>query len=117
MNCIIESLDKVGERGQTEKTGWWRNHLQAWSSPRGVERGITGLFKAAADYADTHKARFETPIGEDYFLGTDGFLPLIKAIRVFLNGELGRLDGGTLDALLFAMLEEAGFTEADKDEI
>ena len=116
MDCISESLNKTDGTAFKENK-WGARHVSAWMNPRGQERAIVGLFRSAADYADTHKERFETPIGEDYFLGAEGFLPLIKSIRVFLNGELGRLDGGTLDALLFAMLKEAGFNEQDIDGI
>ena len=115
MDCIQESLNRTDGKAFKENK-WGARHVSAWMNPRGQERAIVGLFKSAADYADTHKERFESPVGKDGVLHV-GFLQIIGGIRVFLNGELGRLDGGTLDALLFAMLKEAGFNEQDIDGI
>jgi hypothetical protein len=73
-----------------------------------MERPIVGFITALADYGDAHKERFESDIGDDYVLGKD-WMDILKATRGLLNGELGRLDGGTLDGMLCGLATLAGF--------
>lgn len=93
--------------------GWGDRHVRAWQAPCGPERPIRSLIVGLAQYADTHRDRFESDISEDYLLGRDYWLSMWKGARGLLNGELGRLDGGTLDGLLIDILEAAGFEEGD----
>lgn len=72
------------------------------------EHAIGRAIGAWCDYARNHAERFGSPIGQDYVLGPAwarwGF-----ALRELLNGELGRLDGGTLDTILHDNLAEQGY--------
>lgn len=71
-------------------------------------------------YAKAHKARFESPLAEDYFLGPQ-WLEAVKGIRALLNGdgavahELGRTtdskDNGACEGMFWAALEAAGFAD------
>jgi len=90
------------------KRGWKRRHLSAVMRPQGPERGIMDLFQGWLLYADYHKERFKGGIGEDYFLGPE-WVKIGLAIRTLLNGELGRLNGGTLDAVILDTLSAEGF--------
>lgn len=63
------------------------------------EAGIVHLIRGWAEYADAHFHRFESTIGEDSVLGEE-WAQIGSALRGLLNGELGRLDGGTLDGLI-----------------
>jgi hypothetical protein len=45
---------------------------------------------------------------DDGFLGP-AFVEIARSLLVLLNGELGRFDGGTLDALVRAIAAENGF--------
>jgi hypothetical protein len=92
-------------------TGWGKRHTLAW------EKGVHGDFNTSAlpmmirgwaKYADDHSAVFGSTIGEDYVLG-DEWETIGRAIRGLLNGELGGLDGGTVDGLICEMLEAEGF--------
>lgn len=67
---------------------------------------VSALF-AWALYADDHRARYESPIGEDGVLGPK-WRAIGLALRGLLNGELGRLDGGTLDAFILDTLKAEG---------
>jgi hypothetical protein len=66
------------------------------------------MLRGLARYADAHFRRFESPIGKDYFLGVY-WGEALRGVRGMLNGELGRLDAGTLDATILAMYKAAGF--------
>jgi len=92
---------------------WGKRHSLAWRAPTSTEAPIVAMYEALAQYADHHFVRFESKVGEDGVLGP-AWLNIAKAVRVLLNGETGRLDCGTLDGLLFDMVEAAGF---DKDEL
>jgi len=59
-------------------------------------------------YADRHQARYHSGIGADGVLG-DEWAALGHAILGLLNGETGRLDCGTLDALIRGTLVAEGF--------
>lgn len=86
---------------------WGARHCGAWANPKPQELPIVRMIEAAAVYADNHKARFESPLGEDSFLGPE-WGKIVKAIRALLNGECGRLDCGTVDSLLLDMLNAEG---------
>lgn len=91
---------------------WGLRHAQAWASPNGFEAGIVGLLKALANYADQHLARYESRIGEDGVIGT-AWAEALGAARTMLNGELGRLDGGTLDHSICEMATAEGISPED----
>ena len=114
MTCtetIRSSIAKVRSK-KFQENAWGARHADAFDSPRGMERPIVGLYRALAEYADTHLARYASPIGDDGVLG-DEWMQMLKALGGLLNGELGRLDGGTLDALRYALAETAGFTREE----
>ena len=91
-------------------TDWKTRHDEARRTPRDpIERALVGLLNNARLYAVTHEARYHAPIGEDYVLGP-AVQDILTAIRVLLNGELGRLDGGELDRELVTLAEAHGLT-------
>jgi len=96
---INDSLDKTGPKSFKENR-WGQQHCRAWQTQPPIVRMITG----AAMYADTHRKRYGSSIGEDGFLGPQ-WEAIIRGIRALLNGECGELDCGTLDSLLCEMLE------------
>lgn len=91
---------------------WGQRHADAILYPKGFEAPIVRLLDALTLYADEHKARYEAPIADDGVLGQE-WLAIAKAVRGLLNGELGRLDGGTLDTLLYDLTEAAGFKRSE----
>ena len=88
--------------------GWQDRHLSALYTPHGSEQPIFGLIYAWARYADRHRERYESGVGEDGVLGTS-WAAIGSHIRALLNGELGRFDGGTLDSFLYSTLAAEGF--------
>ena len=83
-------------------------HQKAITAPRGPEVGVVSLLRGWLQYADTHKARYDSGIGEDYVLGED-WRKMGFCLIGLLNGELGRLDGGSLDSLIRDTLKAEGF--------
>jgi len=94
--------------------GWQVQHRSAvlnapltYPNPS-LEASMVRAIGAWCDYAIAHAAAYERQIGQDYVLGVAwarwGF-----ALRELLNGDLGRLDGGTLDAIIHDNLAEQGF--------
>lgn len=87
-------------------------HEKAWTYPRdGFERALQGFIMALGDYADAHRARYGTPIAQDYVLG-EYWRDIARSVLGLLDGESGRFDCGTLDSSVRDLGKEAGF-EAD----
>jgi hypothetical protein len=96
---------------QGPNTGGWRDrHIQAVNAPRGPERAIVAGLRAWCDYAVLHATRYESEIGDDGVLGP-AWEQWGRALRTLLNGETGRLDCGTLDAIILDNLITQGFGE------
>lgn len=95
---------------------WAHRHVTAIHNPRGApnssEEAIVKALRAWNDYAHAHKARFDSEIGEDRVLGP-AWAQWGGALRTLLNGDLGRLDGGTLDHIISSNLSEQGFDPND----
>jgi hypothetical protein len=77
------------------------------TDPNGIESPIINLLKVLDTYERNHVTRYDSAIANDYALGA-AWLEIAK-----LNGELGRLDAGTLDGILLDMVVTAGFSESD----
>ena len=92
----------------TLQTGWDRRHNAAMISPKGVEVGIVAMLNGLEAYIEDYEQRFEGSIFHDSVLGADGIVQIAKGIRVLLNGELGRLDAGTIDTRLCEVLKACG---------
>lgn len=99
-------------------TGWQERHRAEWARPtetreltngkRMGTRGIVGLIKAWAAYADDHMSAYGSGIGEDHVLGNE-WADIGYALLGMLNGELGAMDGGTLDRIIRESLDAEGF--------
>ena len=105
-------------RFTTPNTGGWQDrHHAAWFHPsNGGEVRIVRLIQALAQYADQHGVSEGCggKVGEDGYAGPY-WLDMVKAARKLLGMDTGRLDSGTLDGLLFDMVEAAGFKRDDLD--
>ena len=72
------------------------------------ERAMILMLRGWLEYAEAQKSAFDSNIGDDYVLGDEWF-KIGEALRGLLNGDLGRLDGGTLDTIIADNLNEQGF--------
>lgn len=84
-----------------------KEHVLAVGNPRGFEHAVLGLFLSLAEYADAHQAAYGSPVGEDLVLGDD-VEEIGHALLGLLNGDCGRLDCGTLDRAIRALLTDVG---------
>lgn len=101
----LDPILRMHESGSN--VDWMHRHLQAWHNPKPQERALKQLIEAWADYATQHFIRYLSHIGEDSFLSRP-FIATGNALIDMLNGELGRFDGGTLDALIREIATNAG---------
>jgi hypothetical protein len=108
-SLIEKSLTTVA-RKSTGQNQWGASHVAAWNKPHPVASMVRSLAKYADDYAE----RYESTLGSDYVLGK-AWLEMAKGTLTLLNGELGGLDGGTMDSLIRDMMRAAGFTEDEID--
>src|SRR5579871_6781152 len=88
------------------RNGWIDRHMSAVRCPNGgFERSLVDLINGWLGYADAHQNQFDNAIGHDRMLG-ECWAQIGNGLRGLLNGELGRMDRGTLDSLLSVALEE-----------
>jgi len=107
MEALAENIRTVeGKQGSAAQ--WAERHLAAWRNPEGFEVALKNLILGLNQYGRSMRVEFATLAREDNFLGP-AFLEIARSILVLLNGELGRFDGGSLDALVRAIAAENGF--------
>ena len=96
-------------------TGEWQDrHDSAIVTPKsGVESALVDMFYGWEEYARAHKKRFEMCVGEDSYLGST-WEAIGDSLRTLLNGELGRLDGGTLDSFILDTMRANGIDVENK---
>jgi hypothetical protein len=101
---IEQNTNKTARKAFRENA-WGSRHAQAIDQPKaGHERALVTLLKAWAEYADAHRRRFESTVGDDGVLGSE-WKQIGEAIIGLLNGEAGRLDCGTIDGLVREIAE------------
>ena len=98
--------------GDRSSHQWAALHLDAWRNPQGFELPLWHLIRGLAQYGVRMQEQCGTKAGDDTVLGP-AFKDIAEAILTLLNGNIGRFDGGTLDALVRAICAEHG-VELDK---
>ena len=100
----------------SEKRGcydWRTRHTKAFVFPkRGLEASMVSMLQSWESHAVSHRERYDSAIGDDYVLGPE-WGRIGRALLGLLNGELGRLDGGTLDGWIRNRLTEHGIDGDD----
>ena len=89
---------------------WKGRHLKAVRHPfADKEMPFLKMLQGWLDYANSHEARFGSPVGEDHILG-NAWIRLGLALSDMLEGDLGpRLDCGTLSTIIVDNLAEQGW--------
>jgi hypothetical protein len=98
---------------------WKLHHNNALANPIGLEV-IGGIIAHWAEYGFEHQNAYESTLSEDYVLGP-AWAKIGEGLLALLNGDLGRLDGGTLDSVIRTSLQAQGWDpdtmEIDLEEI
>ncbi len=98
----------VGRNTPTiELDHWQRRHNEALLRPNRVEQPIIALIGAITSYVQAQEIA-AGGIWLDYVLG-QGVVDLLDGFRTLLNGDLQRLDAGTLDAWACGMAARIGW--------
>jgi hypothetical protein len=91
------------------ENGWADRHLMAVTLPNSdYEKAVVEMLSGWLRYADAVQSAWDSSIGNDYVLGPN-WAQIGAGLRGLLNGELGRIDAGTLDSILCRTLETQGF--------
>lgn len=99
----IPSLRDVGGRFY-----WQERHLRACESPAtSSERAIVSLCDGVTEYLSGQDPD-DDGVWLDYVL-SPGVGSILVGIRALLNGDLGRLDAGTVDTFLMRVAEQIGW--------
>ena len=96
-------------------TTWKDRHNAAMQHPVKFERPLHKLINALRSYREEHLKQYGSKLSDDYVLGV-AWYKIAQATRDLLNGEVGRLDAGTLDTLLYQNMTAAGFTEEEIEQ-
>lgn len=73
--------------------------LEPHNAPLLLEQAIAHMVKGWELYAEAHRVRFGTSIGNDYFFRPH-WLAIGQGLLAMLNGETGRLHCGLVDRLI-----------------
>jgi hypothetical protein len=93
-----------------DNDGWKLRHRDALLSPRGFETAIVFGLQGWISYAVCYERRYQSGIGTDSVLGPAWF-SWGESLRTLLNGEVGRLDAGTVDAIITHNMTLFGWKE------
>jgi hypothetical protein len=101
----------AGPRKSSDLTDWRARHNTAVTLPitriSTLESSLVYMLRGWYDYARQHEQRFESKIGDDGFLGP-AWEEMGDNLRTLLNGDIGRLDGGTVDGFILNTMRENG---------
>lgn len=87
-----------------------KKHDWNWGHPHpGFEIALRMMVEGAVTYSQTYAMRFGVPLNKDPALG-DEWLRIVRGLVVLLDGETGRFHCPSIDGLLRAAAEQAGFT-------
>ncbi len=94
---------------ENNKFNFWRvKHNRAVLHPEaGPELAIISLLDGIEEYRFRHRIRYDSEVEDDGVLA-EGVSKIAEGVRVLLNGEIGRLDAGTIDGYLVKLLERCG---------
>lgn len=106
-------------RNHKNSNGWEERHNQVvvhlngpYPLTNSLDTVVAMMLETWKLYAEFYQSRFESKIGDDGVLG-ECWKDIGLGIRGLLNGELGRLDAGTLDAFILDTLREHGILDED----
>jgi len=91
---------------------WLTGHHVAVADPNAIELPFIHIVQFLHDFRISHTEQYgsDAQLADDSYSG-DPWLEILRATRMLLSTELGRLDGGILDAYILEELRDAGFTE------
>ncbi|HWA29171.1 MAG TPA: hypothetical protein VG734_26205 [Lacunisphaera sp.] len=87
-------------------------HVIALRDPRpGYERALVSIFRGMAEYADAYRKEYESAVCDDGYCGPF-WQSLGEALLGLLSSDIGRIDPGTFDHHVRALLEGEGSAES-----
>lgn len=106
---IIAEANARAARQDFQGNKWGERHYRAFERDT---TGIAAMLRAWAHYADSHRSRYGSPVGDDGFLGPE-WGRIGRGILALLNGEIGGMDGGTLDGMIRDIAKANGIDSED----
>lgn len=117
----MDTTHKMLANREMPNTGRWQDRHDEAIKHRAIfqnrhyefETPMVDMLRGWLQYAEDHKARYESVIGDDGVLGPY-WESIGDALRGLLNGETGRLDCGTLDGFILNTMRENGIDTENK---
>lgn len=96
---------------------WKDAHDCARYYPRpGIETAMAIMLDGVTEFVAAYRDRYEAPISEDAILGDEGIARILLGLRTLLDGELGRLDAGSLGDEIASIVVNAGWADVEAME-
>lgn len=94
-------------------TNWQDRHRAALASPRTSFERLSVILDAVEAYCRAYRSAYESDIADDAILGDEGVAPILLGVVRLLDGDLGRLDAGTMWGRADAIAKVAGWRDLD----
>jgi hypothetical protein len=108
-DALLRAVKEQRKRTPKDPTGYIRRHELAFMAPtKPFEQAIVQMLLGLKHYASDHENAYGSKLADDGVIG-EAWLDALRGLRAMLNGQLGRLDGGFLDAAICNLYREAGF--------
>lgn len=109
IHFLPRSVQKHGQWSQH----WVKQHKATVANPTNPHaQAYLAMVYGWLAYADAHNDRFESSLGEDYFLGPL-WMDIGKSLNRMLNGETGGLDSGIMNGILIRAVQMQGLDPVD----
>jgi hypothetical protein len=112
---IMQAIAAKAAGKSFQENQWGKRHAKAWDQAAmyasgdaaDLPRSLVLMIRGWVAYADAHRKAYESGVTEDGMLGRE-WERIGIALRNLLCGNLGPLDGGTLDSILCEVFENEG---------
>ena len=95
------------------QTYWHKRHSEARANPsRPEELAIVAFLRGITEYNLRYRREYGEGVETDGVLG-HGIACIFRGVRVLLDGELGRLDGGLVWQELDHLAKDCGWKDLD----
>ncbi len=104
---LARKLNRIDPPAPRHEHSWIENHISGFTdvSPMPQEAVFIHTLRALEFYLQWHLGNFGNHIGNDYVM-VEGVRSILEGLETFLNGELGRLDAGTVSNLIWELRRE-----------
>lgn len=107
MTKTVSLLADSANAAESMKAQYNRHNAAILNPHPGFEAAMVRMLRGWEQYALAHRKACDAPIGDDGVLGSE-WQAVGEALNGLLIGDIGRLDGGTVDSFIRGVMEANG---------